>query len=183
MNVSKSSWIPPNGPMNGYVLMNDWRWNHDREPSRGGDEKAKSSSHMGSEPKSGREERGRKMLFCSTDADVGVCASQSERERLLREGGTRRRQLSVPSVVVPPVVFFSRYWAVVVFECSTVCFCFIRQHYRNTSFRVTLGLPCPSAPPFSSSLFPPTISSSLAHNTSLQRQLDSLGISQRSPRR
>ena len=40
------------------------------------------------------------------DADVGVCASQSERERLLREGGTRRRQLSVPSVVVPPVVFF-----------------------------------------------------------------------------
>ena len=36
MNVSKSSSIPLNGPTDGYVLMNDWRWNHDREPSRGG---------------------------------------------------------------------------------------------------------------------------------------------------
>ena len=44
------------------------------------------------------------------DADVGVCASQSERERLLREGGTRRRQLSVPSVVVPPVVFLKLFF-------------------------------------------------------------------------
>ena len=135
---------------------------------------------MGSEPKSDREERGRKMLFCSMDADVGVCASQSERERLLREGGTRRRQLSVPSVVVPPVVFFFLYSAVVVFECSTVCFCFIRQHYRNTSFRVTLGLPCPSAPPFSSSLqqFLPRWRTTPHCNDS-----DSLGVSQRSPRR
>ena len=188
MNVSKSSSIPLNGPTDGYVLMNDWRWNHDREPSRGGrnvNQKAKKRFSYGQRTKErqrGKNWWSKNVVLLNGCRRWGLRFTVRKRERLLKEGGARRRQLSrVPSVVqgshaVPPVRFFlnsSRlplHSAVVVFECSAVWFCFYTSTLSQYQFpghaRPTVSV-CST---FFFFFFPPTISSSLAHNTSLQRQ-------------
>ena len=123
MNVSKSSSIPLNGPTDGYVLMNDWRWNHDREPSRGGrnvNQKAKKRFSYGQRTKErqrGKNWWSKNVVLLNGCRRWGLRFTVRKRERLLKEGGARRRQLSrVPSVVqgshaVPPVRFFFKFFS------------------------------------------------------------------------